>query len=39
MFDPDYSVRANSARRRVQGNPWFKRDTLFRHALDVVGSI
>ena len=28
MFDPTYSVRAISARRRVQGNPWFKRGTL-----------
>ena len=36
MFDPDYSVRAISARRRVTGNPWFKRGTLFRAALDVL---
>jgi hypothetical protein len=36
MFDPDYSVRAISARRRVQGNPWFKRGTLFRAAIDVL---
>jgi hypothetical protein len=34
MFDPDYNVRAISARRRVQGNPWFS--TLFRHALDAL---
>lgn len=36
MFDPSYSVRAISARRRVQGNPWFKRGTLFRAAVDVL---
>jgi hypothetical protein len=36
MFNPDYNVRAISARRRVIGNPWFKRGTLFRHALDVL---
>jgi hypothetical protein len=36
MFDPDYNVRAISARRRVTGNPWFKRGTLFRAALDVL---
>ena len=29
MFDLAYSVRAISARRRVTGNPWFKRGTLF----------
>jgi hypothetical protein len=36
LYDPDYSVRAISARRRVQGNPWFKRGTMFRHALDAL---
>ncbi len=36
LFDPAYSVRAISARRRVQGNPWFKRGTVFRHALDAL---
>jgi hypothetical protein len=36
MFDPDYNVRAIAARRRVRSNPWFKRGTLFRHALDVL---
>src|SRR5580704_17034743 len=36
MFDPDYSCRAISARRRVQGNPWFKRGTLFRAAIDAL---
>jgi hypothetical protein len=36
LYDPDYSVRTISARRRVQGNPWFKRGTMFRHALDAL---
>jgi hypothetical protein len=36
MFDPEFNARAISARRRVTGNPWFKRGTLFRHALDVL---
>src|SRR5208282_2415159 len=36
LFDPDYSVRAISARRRQQGNPWFKRGTMFRYALDAL---
>lgn len=34
LFDPTYNVRGISIRRRVTGNPWFKRGTLFRHALD-----
>src|ERR1700704_4374601 len=33
MFDPEFNCRAISARRRVTGNPWFKRGTLFREAL------
>jgi len=36
MFDPDFNARAISARRRVTGNPWFRRGTLFRQALDVL---
>src|SRR3984893_10881635 len=36
MFDPDFNARAISARRRVTGNPWFKRGTLFRAALDAL---
>jgi hypothetical protein len=36
MFDPEFNVRAISARRRVHGNPWFKRGTLFREALGVL---
>jgi hypothetical protein len=36
MFDPEFNARAISARRRVTGNPWFKRGTLFRAALDAL---
>lgn len=36
IFDPAYSVRAISARRRQRTNPWFKRGTLFREALGVL---
>jgi hypothetical protein len=36
LYDPDYSIRAISVRRRVQGNPWFKRGTMFRYALDAL---
>jgi hypothetical protein len=36
MFDPDFNARAIAARRRVTGNPWFKRGTLFRCALDAL---
>jgi len=36
LFNPDYSVRAISARRRQRTNPWFKRGTLFREALDAL---
>lgn len=36
LFDPAYNVRGISVRRRVQGNPWFKRGTMFRHALDAM---
>src|ERR1700730_7508685 len=39
MFDPEFNAGARSARRRVQGNPWFKRGTLFRQALDVLRSV
>jgi len=33
---PTYNVRRISTRRRITGNPWFKRGTLFRHALDAL---
>ena len=36
LFDPTYNVRSISVRRRYKGNAWFKRGTLFRHALDVL---
>jgi hypothetical protein len=36
MFGPDYNMRAISIRRRVTGNPWFKRGTLIRAALEVL---
>src|ERR1700730_9781508 len=36
MFDPEFNARAISVRRRVTGNPWFKRGTLFRAALDAL---
>ncbi len=35
MLDPAYSVRSISVRRRKL-NPWFKRGTVFRHALEVL---
>jgi hypothetical protein len=25
MFDPEFNARAIAAKRRVTGNPWFKR--------------
>jgi hypothetical protein len=36
MFDPEFNERAMSARRRITGNPWFKRGTLFRSAWNVL---
>ncbi len=36
LFDPGFNVRGIAMRRRYQGNPWFKRGTLFRHALEVM---
>jgi HB1, ASXL, restriction endonuclease HTH domain len=36
LFDPAYDVRRITARRRYKGNPWFKRGTILRHALDVL---
>jgi hypothetical protein len=36
MFDPQFNARAIAARRRVTGNPWFKRGTLFRAALEAL---
>jgi hypothetical protein len=36
IFDPDYSVRRIAPKRRQLTNPWFKRGTLFRAALNVL---
>jgi len=36
IFNPEYNVRSISVRRRQKTNPWFKRGTLFREALDVL---
>jgi hypothetical protein len=35
MFDPAHDIRRIAVRRR-RPNPWFKRGTVFRHALDVL---
>jgi hypothetical protein len=35
MLQPGYSVRAIAVRRR-KANPWFRRGTIYRHALDVL---
>jgi len=36
MLAPDLSVAGIAAKRRNKGNPWFKRGTLFRSAVDVL---
>jgi hypothetical protein len=36
MLRPGFSVAAIAAKRRVKSNPWFKRGTLFRSAVDVL---
>jgi hypothetical protein len=36
MFSPAYDLKAIAARRHYQANPWFKRGTLFRSALDIM---
>jgi hypothetical protein len=36
MFDPEFNARAIAARRRVTGNPWFTRGTMFRSALEAM---
>jgi hypothetical protein len=36
MLQPGFSVAAIAAKRRVKSNPWFKRGTLFRSAVDVM---
>jgi hypothetical protein len=36
MLQPGFSVAAMAAKRRNKSNPWFKRGTLFRSAVDVM---
>jgi hypothetical protein len=36
MLQPDFSVCGIAAKRRNKSNPWFKRGTLFRSAVDVM---
>src|SRR5438552_9396425 len=36
ILQPGFSVREVSAKRRNKSNPWFKRGTLYRSALDVL---
>jgi hypothetical protein len=35
LLDPDYNLAAIAVKRR-KANPWFKRGTLYRRALDVL---
>src|SRR5947209_6158098 len=36
MLEPGFNARAISAKRKRSQNPWFKRGTIFRAALDVL---
>jgi hypothetical protein len=36
MLQPGFNVRSIAAKRRNKSNPWFKRGTLFRSAVDVM---
>jgi hypothetical protein len=36
MLQPGFNVAAIAAKRRNKSNPWFKRGTLFRSAVDVL---
>lgn len=36
MLAPDYDISRIAPKRRVIGNPWFKRGTMFRSAVDVM---
>src|SRR3982074_1014339 len=36
MLQPGFSVASIAAKRRNKSNPWFKRGTLFRSAVDVL---
>src|ERR1700710_380521 len=36
MLQPGFNIRSIAAKRRNKSNPWFKRGTLFRGAVDVL---
>jgi hypothetical protein len=36
MLQPDFNISRIAPKRRVLGNPWFKRGTLYRSAIDVL---
>src|ERR1700675_3519132 len=36
MLQPRFNVASIAAKRRNKSNPWFKRGTLFRSAVDVM---
>jgi hypothetical protein len=36
MLQPDFNIGKISPKRRVIGNPWFKRGTMFRSAVDAM---
>jgi len=36
MLQPGFNVASIAAKRRSKSNPWFKRGTLFRSAVDVL---
>ena len=36
MLEPGFNVARIAAKRRNKSNPWFKRGTLFRSAVDVM---
>jgi hypothetical protein len=39
MLQPGFNVASIAAKRRNKSNPWFKRGTLFRSAVNVCGGI
>jgi hypothetical protein len=36
MLQPGFNIASIAAKRRNKSNPWFKRGTLFRSAVDVL---
>jgi hypothetical protein len=36
MLQPGFKIKSIAAKRRNKSNPWFKRGTLFRSAVDVL---